>query len=499
MNNKYDFIIIGAGLGGLVCGNILTKKGYKVAILEKNYFTGGCLQSFRKDGITFDTGIHYVGGLGEGQVMNRFFRYLGIMSELKYREMDRDGFDKYTIGSDTFSWPIGYKAIEEKLISYFPQEKTGIVAYLNKIREISNSVSLYNLEHTEFTMQNFYDKFNYGNTWDYIKSIISNPKLQQLLAAINILYAGTKESSFLFMHALISNHYFEGSYRFVDGSDGVSNALTRKFKESGGGLFLNCKAKKFTYKEKKITSVICENGEEYFADRIISDIHPYHTMELIGPNVIRNSYIKRIQELPNTMSTFAIYVALEDGKVPYMNSNYYYYPNGNVWGVNSYDPSKFPQDFGLFPLADSIDEKYTRGFSALTYMDYKEVEQWSSTKIEQRGESYSKFKESKALKLIEMINDYFPGIKQHIRSYTAATPLTLQDYTGTYQGSTYGILRDFQHPNDSILLPRTKIPNLYITGQSLSLHGFMGVSIGSLLTCAEFMDLNQLLDEINHA
>jgi all-trans-retinol 13,14-reductase len=498
MKNKYDIIIIGGGLGGLLCGNILSKKGYKVAIIEKNSFTGGCLQSFEKDGVTFDTGIHYVGGLGEGQVLNRIYKYLGVLSEFKYRQMDPDGFDIYTIGSENYSFPSGYHNIKQKLISYFPQEEEGISRYLDKIREITKSVSLYNLGPVEFDMQNFYDKFNFGNTWEYIQSVTSNTKLQQLLAAINILYAGTKESSFMFIHALICNHYYEGAYRFVDGAHSVSKALSEKFKELGGVLILNSKVEKFKYEEKTIKSVISQNGDEFIADRFISDIHPYQTMELIGPNVIRNSYRRRIQGLPNTMATFTIYVALENGKVPYMNSNYYYYPDGDVWGVNCYNPDKFPQGFGLFPLADSIDEKYTRGFSAITYMDYKEVEQWSDSTVEHRGGSYAKFKESKSLKFIEKINELFPGIKQNIKWYTAATPLTLHDYTGTYRGSTYGILRDYRSPNESILFPRTKVPNLYFTGQNLSLHGFMGVSIGSLLTCSEFTDLNQLLDEINH-
>ena len=498
MDNKFDIIIIGSGLGGLVTGNILSKKGYKVAIIEKNSFTGGCLQSFEKDGVVFDTGIHYVGALGEGQVLNRLYKYLGVLSKLNYRKLDPDGFDKFTIGSENYSLPNGYEPIQNRLISYFPNEKEGIVSYLNKIREIASSVSLYNLEHTEFDMKNLYDKFNYGNAWEYIKSVTSNTRLQQLLASNSILYAGTEESSFLFVHALISTHYFEGAYRFIGGTGLIAKALAERFTENGGTLILNNKAEKFTYDEKDIKSVITQSGNEFFANKFISDLHPYYTMELIGPDAVRKSYRKRIQELPNTISAFSLFAVLEDGKVPYMNSNYYYYPDGNVWGINISNPDKFPQGFGFYPVADSIDKKYTRGFSVVSFMDFKEVEQWSDTKLEQRGESYSQFKENKALKTIEKVNELFPGIKQYIKWYTASTPLTLRDYTGTYRGSIYGILRDIRNPYDSMLFPRTKVPNLYITGQNLSLHGFMGVSIGSLLTCAEFTDLNQLLDEINN-
>ena len=38
---QYDVLIIGSGMGGLVCGSILSKEGYKVCIVEKNKQLGG--------------------------------------------------------------------------------------------------------------------------------------------------------------------------------------------------------------------------------------------------------------------------------------------------------------------------------------------------------------------------------------------------------------------------------------------------------------------------
>ena len=85
--SKYDIIIIGSGLGGLECGAILSKEGYNVCVLEKNELFGGCFQTYRRKGHLLDTGIHYIGSLDEGQVMNQFFRYVGIMDHLKVAYM----------------------------------------------------------------------------------------------------------------------------------------------------------------------------------------------------------------------------------------------------------------------------------------------------------------------------------------------------------------------------------------------------------------------------
>jgi len=54
--------------------------GVPVVIHEQNARPGGCLQSFRRDGNTFDTGFHCVGGLRPGEVLHPFFRTLPASS-----------------------------------------------------------------------------------------------------------------------------------------------------------------------------------------------------------------------------------------------------------------------------------------------------------------------------------------------------------------------------------------------------------------------------------
>ena len=99
----YDVIITGSGLGGLECGVILSKEGYKVCVLEKHHIIGGCLQSFKRNGIIFYTGIHYVGSLSEGQIFNQYNKYLGIADKLHLKKMDEEVSTLYILkDSSTF-------------------------------------------------------------------------------------------------------------------------------------------------------------------------------------------------------------------------------------------------------------------------------------------------------------------------------------------------------------------------------------------------------------
>ncbi|NJK85775.1 MAG: NAD(P)-binding protein, partial [Bacteroidales bacterium] len=72
----YDVAIVGSGLGGLLCANILSREGYSVCLLEKNHKLGGSLQTFGRKACIFNTGLNYTESLDEGQVLNQYFRFL---------------------------------------------------------------------------------------------------------------------------------------------------------------------------------------------------------------------------------------------------------------------------------------------------------------------------------------------------------------------------------------------------------------------------------------
>ncbi len=84
MNNKYDIVIIGSGFSGLMCGAILSKNGYSVCLLEKQPTPGGNLQTFKRHGKVFNTGLHYLGALKKGQTLYKIFKYGYPHISLKY-------------------------------------------------------------------------------------------------------------------------------------------------------------------------------------------------------------------------------------------------------------------------------------------------------------------------------------------------------------------------------------------------------------------------------
>jgi all-trans-retinol 13,14-reductase len=134
-----------------------------------------------------------------------------------------------------------------------------------------------------------------------------------------------------------------------------------------------------------------------------------------------------------------------------------------------------------------------------------EIKQWEPTfstipkHNEERGNGYEEFKQMKAERLIDVLEEKFPNIRSCIKAYYTSTPLTYRDYIGDKVGSLYGIAKDYNDTMKTFIAPKTKIPNLFLTGQNLSMHGVLGVTISSIKTCGEFVGESYLLDKVKKA
>jgi all-trans-retinol 13,14-reductase len=494
---KYDVVIIGSGLGGLLCGNILSREGLSVCLIEKNHKLGGSLQDFGRKGCIFNTGLNYTESLDKGQVLHQYFKYLGLTDKLKLKRLNADGFDIIHFGDQAYKLAIGHDNFRDSLLEHFPEEKEGLNRYLEKIRETCHSIPLYTFKPEN---ANYFDmaSLNTGAA-DFIRSVIKNFRLQQVIAGNNFLYAGHENKTPLFIHALISNSFIESAWRLMDGSHQLVNALAENIVRNGGRIYKNARAVKFLSGNNVIRQVELENGEPIEGGRFISNTHPAQLVKMMDSNKILSFFSRRINSLEDTIGMFTLYLVFKKNSFPYLNYNHYQYNQENVWVASSYNSDNWPQQYVFMCTATSKSDVYAESASVISYMHFNEVKKWVDTYTGNRGEEYENFKKLKAEKLINSLEIRFSGIKSCIEGYYTSTPLTWRDYTGTQAGSAYGILKDFNRPLETLILPRTRISNLLLTGQNINVHGILGVTISSVLTCAEIIDVRYLLSKIKSA
>jgi all-trans-retinol 13,14-reductase len=502
--HHFDLVVVGSGMGGLACGVIFAMEGYKVCVLERNKQIGGNLQTYARDKVIFDSGVHYVGGLGEGQNLNQVFKYFGIMDKLKMRRMDEDMVDAIVFASDPkkkYRHAQGYERFIKNMVADFPEEEDAIRKYCDEIKRVCSRFPLYNLRMGESLEKN--DVLGI-DTRTFIESITQNKKLQNVLSGSNLLYAGEPYKTPLYVHALVINSYIEGSYRFVDGGSQIARLLTRQIRSRGGEVKTGKEVKRLVEENGKIVFAECSDGHRYYANTFISNAHPAQTMDMTHSDLIKKAYRHRIQGLTNSISVFSINIVLKKNTFKYLNHNIYFFEKEDVWAAINQKPEEWPGGFALFFSTSSKQTEYADGITLMAYMHYEETLAWKDTfntvlDEKSRGEEYEKFKKEKSEILIDYADKVLPGLKESIFSYYASTPLTVRDYIGTSDGSLYGINKDYRDPLRTFISPRTKIPNLYLTGQNLNMHGILGVTMSAIVTSAEVFGMANLLDKIRNA
>lgn len=479
---KYNVVIIGGGLGGLECAHILSHAGKSVLLIEREAQAGGCIQSYRRQGLAFDTGLHYVGGLDEGQSLHAAFKHLGLL-RLPWQRLD-DNFDRVTIGERTFAFTQGYDAFVKTLQADFPAERDALNRYADTLKQ-SAGQQLAALN-PRISGSSLSSELFETSAYRYLQETFSDSLLINVLSGTSLKMELRRESLPLFTFAHGNSSFIESSWRLKGDGSLLVNSLTNDIRSYGGEVICNTEVQELVEKNGKLMYARCSNGETYEGDIFISDIHPAVTCNLVKQNgKMKKIYRNRINSLENTFGMFTVSLCIRPQALRYFNWNQYVYRQPNVWTFYlENDPingvlvsCRIPED----------GSGYTQQVDLLTPMTWSKCEPWSNTQIGRRGDEYKHMKERVADECITLAERFIPGLHDMVTKRYTSTPLTYRDYTHTPEGSAYGLRKDFRDPIMTMLSPRTPIPNLLLTGQNLMLHGLHGVTMTTLFTCAEIL------------
>lgn len=381
---KFNSIIIGAGLGGLSCAVKLSQNNRKVLILEKSNFVGGRCSSRYINGGFFDIGAVFFGS----RIKNILNKELGIEHEFYKIILTMKSSDS------SISIPLGIKTFFE--LKRYGINNTELLAALPKL-----------LLHT---LTNLYQQ---KKTFDELVNQMTKNKILRNILKVGCSYVG-------FHPGIMPGYYFNGLYGNRYGYDkplypkGGTIALVNKIKKkvlhNNGQFLFNKNVNKIIVKDNKAIGVRIKN-EIIYANNIISNASSISTINnLIGKDNIEKKFYKQINTNKNTLAMNAIFIKFSKKiKLPLNTSLLIYVPKDVCEDFNNLDNGIFSNDndtlFGIH-IPTNIDDKLCKNYHCGTIFYYNPINFSDEITITKKG-----------LEIIKLIDKIIPNFNNNIIDY----------------------------------------------------------------------------------
>jgi prolycopene isomerase len=444
LKNKYDVIIIGAGIGGLTCASYLARAGFDVLICEQHKKPGGYVTSFNRKGFTFDAGPKSIGSNG---VVFPILKGLGLFDRIRFI---RPSIQMITPSTRL---KIGSLAqIKEDLSASLPKARSQVNGYFNELEELIN---LFGEVFKPNTLSPFFDtdtpfrsmklartmlRYRETNSLDLINKHVSDERLRRIL----LLILTYPTMDVLTVAALWYSYLYDFWYP-LGGMQVISNALADYFKSKGGTLRLNTYVSKILLKKGRASGVNLYPGEVVNSDFVISNADWRQTYtKLLDAKHVDDNFVRQIYSNPVSESFICVCLGtnLNKDQLSEMSDHNYYLPlHGRLCYERNHDDL---DSFGNCDIYVSIslhdESRAPQNSLAITLMTMAQYNYFSkrAVSLHSRGKGYRNLKASVAKQLIKIAEGIIPNLSKNIVTENIATPLTYERYTLNSEGASAG-------------------------------------------------------------
>jgi len=487
---RRDFIVIGGGASGMSAALLLARHGRSVALVEKCDRLAPTLRGFFRQGVFFDTGLHYTGSFAPGEMLDRYFRHLGLEG-LAREPYDPEAFDliRYPDKGCEFPFPYGYERISKALRDRFPREAAAIETYLRDVRADFESSPFLNLNRPFRT-----DDLAPADTRTlagYLDALTNDTGLKSVLSMHCLLYGVPPCRTPFASHAKIVGSYYQSVHGIDGGGLAVARAFEGALRTAGVEICCGSGVREIALTPDGSTAgVILENGERIDAAGIVCTTHPRVMLDLVPSGSLRPIYAERIRKLTETPSAFMLF-GIADTPLPELaGRNLFLCPEDDV--ASFFRPGRAPHE-GPFYVAGSLSRDGRQAVVAIAPGDAAEFGPWADSATGRRPEAYLQRKRERLDAMREALLRLAPELSA-VRFIDGATPLTLRDYMHNPTGSLYGPAHTSDQFNP---VPGTRIPGLLLAGQSVVAPGLLGAVVSAYLTCGFIIGHDTLRKELS--
>jgi all-trans-retinol 13,14-reductase len=498
---RFDAIVVGSGLGGLVAGALASKEGRRVLVLEKNKTPGGAAGTYTSGPVTAEASLHEMDGLDDDDPKLATLQALGLTDSLDFVEVG----DLYEVRSHLLGEPFTLPSEPEHAIAAvsarFPQHAQAVRNYFERMRAIRSFVSL------AFRKQD--DPLWWARnvarlparSWPLVRDLrrslsdvmgrlFGTDEAVQVALAANLQYFADDPRRMWFpLYALAQGSYHIGGGHYVrGGSSRLVEQLVAQIVAAGGVVEPGRRATRLVLTDGRISGVEHQSSNAEGdpgtllddASVVFGNIAPHFLAQLLpGPD--RSRFMRPYAGKKLSLSLWTITVGFD--RKP------------SEFGVQGYSTWVFPEwmrtlrdmplSAGLlaapprertphFVFADyaSIDSGLPGPPYAASIGGLDRVENWAGLSASEDRDRRARWTE----RMIEELDRQFPGIGSAVAHTELTTASSIKRYLGTPGGAIYGFAPE--PPRRYFFRPRTKIPGLYLSSAWTGIGGYTGAILG---------------------
>jgi all-trans-retinol 13,14-reductase len=491
---NYDYTVIGGGISGMTSALILAKQGLSVSLVEKSALLGPTVRGFAKKGLFFDTGFHYTGGLGTGEPLDIFFRYLGLSDTLQKVVFREDAFDFFHCLEPefTFNHPCGHNRISKKFHEVFPDEHGTIDTYLSAVREQYHSIPYVNLNDPGKPAG--LSTINGSTLQGFLDRLTGNKLLKCILSMHCLLYGVAPDEVPFADHANVAGSYYESVHRISGGGLKLTEAFEVQLEKMGVHVYCGQEARRILLSsDGTLSGIVLKDGMHLNSTGCISTIHPHHLLEIVPDSVFRPAYVNRLKALEETTSACILYATSSGPIKDLSGSNIFIFPKPDfTFFYKDVAIEKQPM-YITAAGGEQNGQPAKHGFIAICPMSKTQTEPLTDPFTKGRSVDYRFLKKELIDKMVGSIRISCPEIADKITDITCATPLTLRDFTNSPFGSLYGVKHKIGQYNPT---PVTRLKGLFLAGQAITAPGIMGAMMSGFLVCGNILGHENIRNEL---
>uniref|UniRef100_A0A0G4I0H7 Amine oxidase domain-containing protein n=1 Tax=Chromera velia CCMP2878 TaxID=1169474 RepID=A0A0G4I0H7_9ALVE len=506
---EVDVVVIGSGIGGLVCAAMAARYGQKVLVVESHTEIGGAAHSWEKDGYVFDSGPSLFSGLSSSSPNPLRWVFEAIEEEPEWILYDTwgvslpEGKFNATVGPEPFLEIVdrfGGPGAKEEWLEFmkFMEPLSDAAMAVNSLYVRIDSWILVSLL---FQLYESYISIKFADSLTRpfseiakeggIKDRFLSNWLNMLAFLLQGLPAdGTKGAVMAYMLADwyrpgVTLEYPKG------GTQAIAEALVRGIKKYGGEVIVNAHVDKIRGKERA-EGVVLRGGNRVTARKaVVSNASLWDTLQMLPRGSTNADVLVGISNLQDTAqktercdSFMHLHAGFDGTGLSGLQCHYAVVQDwdkpidspGNVIIISIpsvLDPSLAPSP------GKHVLHAYTAG-----------SEPWSIWKDLSKQE-YEKKRQERGEILLKAVEKFIPDFRKRSEVSMIGTPKTHARYLRRFEG-TYGP-KDVADGSDNVKLPSTEIPGLWLAGDST----FPGIGVPAVATSGA-MVANSLTDVISH-